>query len=166
LVPAQPTDSRWVRAWVAAVHKLFGAGDHPLRLVHNSGVGLAIQGLREWQDYTVEARLVPHLAQSFGLAVRVQGLRRYYALRLTLDGRAQLLRELDGTQVLAECACPWALYQPYDLALTAVGDRLRASVNGLPLFDVRDAALSSGAVGLLIEEGRLGVDWVQIAPAA
>ncbi len=166
LVPARPTHSRWVKAWVSAVHQLFAAGDHPLRLVHNSGLGMALQGLREWQDYKVSAQLVPHLAQSFGIAVRVQGLRRYYALRLTLDGRAQLLRELDGTLVLAECACPWALYQSSNLALTAVGDHLWASVNGVPLFDVRDEALSSGAVGLLIEEGRLGVDWVQIAPAA
>jgi hypothetical protein len=163
LVPAQPAHDRWLSGWVQAVSALGRDAEHALRLVQNSGVGLAIQGQREWTDHTVSARLVPHLARSFGLAARVQGLRRYYALRLVAGGVAQLVRELDGTHVLAEMPYAWELYRPYDLSLTVRGSKLLASVNGVVLFGVEDAgSLSSGAVGLMVEEGRLGCDWARI----
>ena len=70
--------------------------------------------------------MTPHLARSFGVAARVQGLKRYYALRLTVEGSAQLVRELDGTTVLAEAPFAWELYEPYRLTLTVRGQRIVA----------------------------------------
>jgi ADP-ribosylglycohydrolase len=164
LVPANPIDTRWLEGWASALSAMAHEwGGHTMRLVQNEGAGMAIQGQREWGDYQVEARLAPHMARSFGLAARVQGLRRYYALRLAPGGHAQLVRELDGATVLATVPYSWELYRAYDLRLTVTGARIQAAIDGMPLFDVHDPGpLASGAVGLLVEEGRLGCDWLRI----
>jgi len=155
--------TRWLDAWVQAVDAVIPEREHTYRLIQNEGTGLLIRGTRDWQDYTVSAAMTPHLARSFGVAARVQGLKRYYALRLTVEGSAQLVRELDGTTVLAEAPFAWELYEPYELTLTVRGQRIVAAVNGEPLLTAEDASpLTGGAVGLLIEEGRVGVDGVTV----
>jgi ADP-ribosylglycohydrolase len=157
----------WFNAWVRATHVAGPAADHTYRLIQDEGTGLLIQGTREWQDYAVSARLTPHLAQSFGVAARVQGLKRYYALRLVAGGKAQLVRELDGTHVLAEKPYAWQLYATYALKLVVKGQKLVGVVNGETLFEVEDdSLLTGGAVALLIEVGRLGCDDVEVGPAA
>ncbi len=42
----------------------------------------------------------PHMVKACGIAARVQGMRRYYALLITSGQRAQLVKELDGEQIL------------------------------------------------------------------
>ncbi len=155
--------TRWLDAWVRASSAVMPGAEHTYRLIQNEGTGMLIQGTREWRDYNVRARLTPHLATSFGLAARVQGLRRYYALRLVSGGVAQLLRELDGTCVLAEAPYPWRLYEPYLLDLQVRGRRLTGRVNGDTLFEIEDeSSLTGGAVALLVEQGRLGCDDVEV----
>lgn len=167
LDPPAHNGTRWLNAWVKAVDTVIPGRDHVYRLIQNEGTGLFIQGTREWQDYAVSARLTPHLALSCGVAARVQGLKRYYALKLVVGGKAQLVRELEGTRVLAEKVYPWQLYESYELGLVVQGQTLVASVNGQVLFAIEDAgSLDGGAIALLIEEGRLGVDDVQVNPIA
>src|SRR3712207_7407981 len=50
-----------------------------------------------FRSYEVAAAVVPETIAAAGIAARVQGLRRYYALLLGADGVARLVRELDGT---------------------------------------------------------------------
>ncbi len=167
LDPPAHNGTRWLNAWVKAVDMVIPGRDHVYRLIQNEGTGLFIQGAREWQNYAVSARLTPHLALSCGIAARVQGLKRYYALKLVVGGKAQLVRELDGTRVLAEKPYSWQLYESYELELMVQGQKLVASVNGQVLFELEDASpLDGGAIALLIEEGRLGVDDVQVNPIA
>ncbi len=161
---------RWLDAWVQACDAWTAdnAG-HDYRIIQNEGRGMAIQGTRQWDDYVFRARLTPHLARSFGIATRVQGLRRYYALILTVDGRAQLVRELDGTHVLAETGYDWSLYQSYELEMTLRGREIVAAVNGEPLFRMEDdeepgRLLDGGAVALLVDDGRAGCADVQVSP--
>jgi len=156
--------TRWLDAWVKAVSAVLAGTDHDLRLMQDEGTGLVLQGTREWTNYVASARLTPHLARSFGLVARAQGLRRYYALRL-VAGQAQLIRELDGTVVLADCPYPWELYRGYDLELRVDGAAICGRIDGVEVLRATDDRLTSGAVGLLIEEGRLGVDGVQVRPA-
>jgi len=157
--------TRHFNAWVQACNMAFPESEHTYRLIQDEGMGLFIQGTREWQDYAASATLTPHLARSFGVAARVQGLKRYYALKLIAGGKAQLVRELDGTHVLAEVPCAWKLYEPYKLRLEVKGDKLIGYVNGQALLRARDGALAGGALALLIEEGRLGCDEVEVEPA-
>jgi hypothetical protein len=156
----------WRRAWVDAVD--YWGDDFPdaFRLAHNRGIGLVITGTREWRDYEVSTTLTPWLAATCGLAARVQGLRRYYALLLAAGGQARLVRMLDGETVLAETrlAVDWG--RPYALCLRVTGQRLRACVDGHWLFDVEDPAspLTGGGIALLCAEGCLSADEVAVRP--
>ncbi|MEV0715538.1 hypothetical protein [Asanoa sp. NPDC050611] len=134
--------------------------------MQNRGTGLLIQGAREWRDYAVTADVTPHLAEAAGVAARVQGLRRYYALRLAGRRRVELVRHLDGPAplVLASRAYPWEFGDTHQLRLRVTGSRITAQVDGEPLFDLEDTALSCGGVALLIEQGRTATQAVQIQP--
>ena len=82
----------WSRAWVNAVSEHGYRYPEAYRLMQNHGTGMLIQGTRDWQDYSVRAEIVPHMVNSTGLAARVQGLKRYYALLVTHDQKARLVK--------------------------------------------------------------------------
>ena len=75
-------DKMWRRAWVNGVDILDERGPAAFRLIQNAGRGLIIHGAREWTDYRVTADITPHMLKAGGIAARVQGMRRYYALWL------------------------------------------------------------------------------------
>ena len=161
--------SLWQRAWVKACDDLnFGWGS-AFRLCQDpgQGMGLIIQGEREWADYTVRATIVPHLATSAGVAACVQGLQRYYALVLCDDQKARLVKRLEGLHLLCEVPFSWHVDGEYQLSLTTQGDRLIGSVNGQSVVDMRDTIrpFLCGAVGLVIESGRLDCNEVAVSPA-
>lgn len=161
----RPADggTMWRHAWVDAVDSYAARWPEPYRLIHNRGVGLLIQGTREWRDYRVSADVEPRLARAVGLAARVQGLRRYYAIRL-LDRRVvQLVRVLGAETVLAEQPFDWDFYRTYDLSLVVDGARIRASVGDVHLT-ATDSELSGGGVGLLIEDGHTATQTVRVQP--
>jgi len=157
----------WRRAWVNGVDQYAPWWPEPYRLVQNHGTGLLIQGTREWTDYRVSADVTPHMVKAAGIAARVQGMRRYYALLLCSDGKARLLKALDGNTVLAEADFAWEFGETYDLSLEVVGTRLRAWVDGQQLFEVDDAdrPLTGGGVALICEEGRTATEIVTVRPA-
>jgi ADP-ribosylglycohydrolase len=151
----------WRRAWVKTVDRWDPHWPEPFRIVQNRGTGLLIQGAREWRDYTVTADITPHLAAAVGLAARVQGLTRYYALRLTGRDRVELVRH---DTVLASRDFPWEYGTTYRLAIRAAGTRLTASVDGEVFFDLDDDAFTCGGVALLVTQGRTATQTVQITP--
>jgi hypothetical protein len=164
----RPTDggSMWRHAWTNAVDSYDQRWPEPFRIVQNHGRGLLIHGTREWRDYTVSADVTPHLAEGVGLAARVQGLRRYYAIRLARGGIAQLIRMCDSQHVLAELPLHWDFGRTYQLTLTVVGHRLIGTVDDVRLEALDDeAALDCGGVALLIEEGRTATNVVRVRPA-
>ena len=154
----------WRRAWVNGVDQYDAWWPEAFRLVQNSGRGLISQGTREWTDYCAQATLTLHLAKTAGLAVRVQGMRRYYALLLCNDGRARLIKALDGDTVLAECTFAWTFGAVHEFELSARGTSIEASIDGNLLFSVQDSdrPLDGGAVALVVEEGRIMCDAVRV----
>jgi ADP-ribosylglycohydrolase len=166
----RPADggTMWRRAWVDGFDQLSPRWPEAYRLIQNEGRGLLVQGTEEWRDYEVSATLTPHMAEAFGLAARVQGLRRYYCLLLRRDGIVRLVKSLDGEQVLAEAAVAWELGRAYTLSLEAFGSELRASVDGITVFAVEDVTrpLAGGGIALVCDEGRVGCDHVRVRPAA
>ena len=108
--------------------------------------------------------MLSFLAVSFGLAVRVQGLRRYYALLLCRDGKARLVKALDETTILKEIDFTLQFNVTYDLSLKVQGQNLQGWVNGEMLFDLvdNDHPLEGGAAALLIEEGTVNCEAVEI----
>lgn len=156
----------WRKAWVNGVDRFESPASEPFRLVQDSGRGLLITGCREWADYAVEADVTPHMAAAAGLAARVQGMRRYYALLLRGGDAVVLVKMRDGETVLAREAFRWSFDRTYALALQVVGDRVTASLDGRELFSVRDAdlPLDGGGVALVCEEGRTGTRRVAVSP--
>ncbi len=168
---ARPTvgGEMWRNAWVDGVDQYGDRWPEAYRLVQNDGVGLLIQGAREWTDYSVAARVTPHMATASGIAARVQGMRRYYALLLVAGGKARLVKALDGETVLAEADLPWEFGTAHDLRLQATGNRLQGWVDDRPLFDVTDdsaSPLRGGAVALVCQEGRMATDAVTVRPVS
>jgi ADP-ribosylglycohydrolase len=150
----------WRRAWVHGV-RFDPHWPEPFRLIQNRGRGLLIQGTREWTDYEVHAAVAPESVTAAGIAARVQGMRRYYALLLYADAA----RLVHGDRVLAEAPLQRRDYsKPHELALRVTGPRLLGAVDGRPLFDVEDGALTSGAVALVCEQGCLTCDAVHVRP--
>ena len=157
----------WRRAWVNGVDANSPRSDETFRLIQNYGTGLLMLGTREWTDYLIDADVTPHMATSAGIGVRVQGMRRYYALLLCQGGKARLVKALDGVTVLAEAEFPWEFGTTHELSLEVVGTRLRGWINRSQLFEVvdTDRPLESGGVALLCEEGRTATNVVTVQPA-
>jgi hypothetical protein len=125
-----------------------------------------MQGTREWTDYQVGAAITPHLVKAAGIAARVQGLRRYYALLLTEAGKARLIKALDGEIVLAETAFPWRFGETYEFHLQVKGQQLSAGIDGQTLFTIQDTVrpLTGGGIALVCEEGRMVTESVAVRP--
>jgi ADP-ribosylglycohydrolase len=155
----------WRRAWVNAVDHWEARYSNAFHLTQDEGTGMIAHGTRQWTDYQVQASLSSFLATSFGLAVRMQGLRRYYALLLCKDGKARLVKALDDTQMLKEVDFPLQFNVKYDLALKVTGQRLQGWVDGALLFDLVDShhPLEGGAAALLLEEGTISCESVEIS---
>ena len=79
------------------------------------------QGSLDWTDYRAEADATPWMAAGAGIAARVQGLRRYYALLLTSEGRARVVRANDDVTVLSDVAFDVEYFRTYELALEVNG---------------------------------------------
>ncbi len=156
----------WSRAWVDAVDHYDTRWREAFHLSQDRGIGLLITGSREWGNYRVETTLTAVMAAEFGIAARVQGLHRYYALLLSQDGRAQLVRELNGRTVLSVTEFPWSIDLPYHFSLSVRGNRVEAAINGKRLFDVSDGwrALDGGGVALLCTEGCIATNEVVVRP--
>jgi ADP-ribosylglycohydrolase len=157
--------SMWHRAWIDAFDKADAGRAAAFHLCQGRGTGLFIQGSRDWKDYRVEATITPRLARSFGLAARVQGLLRYYALLLGPGQRLQLVRSFDGVQVLAERPFEWRWERPYKFGLEVTGTKLAGSVNDEVAFNLEDTGspLASGGVAFICEEGLIMSDRLEIA---
>jgi hypothetical protein len=156
----------WRRAWVQGVDHYDVTPADMYRVIQDEGRGLLMQGTREWSDYQVRCRVTPHLIVAGGVGIRVQGMRRYYGLLLARDGKARLVKVLDGEKVLAEAEMPWQFDQSYDLRLSAKGIRLQGWVDGRKLIDVDDGdrPLSCGAAALICEEGHMAAGEVTVVP--
>ena len=155
----------WRNAWINAVDSLTGWAES-FRLVQNEGVGLIMQGTRDWRDYEVTADVTPHLAKRAGIAARVQGLERYYALELKSENKVQLVEVLHDETILVETDFVWGFGQTMELSLKVHGDQLIGSINGENILTATSNTFSDGAIGLLIEEGRTATNAISVKPVS
>ena len=153
----------WKRAWVDAVDQLVGWSEM-FRLVQNEGLGMISQGTREWTNYVVSADVTPHLVSRAGVAARVQGLTRFYALMVTLDQKVQLVKSVHEESVLAEAEFKWTLGDTLEMSLHVNGDVLVGKIDGAVVLTAKDTALDSGAIGLVVADGRTATNSVTVAP--
>ncbi len=160
------TAEMWRKAWIDGIDEYNPRFPEAFRLVQNSGTGLLMQGTRQWTDYEVSSEITPHMVKSAGVGARVQGMKRYYGLMLAPDGKAQIVKALDGNTVLAEKDIGWSLLGTYHLKMQVSGNRIQGWVDGKHLFDIEDndRPLTGGAIALICEEGRMASEAVTVAP--
>jgi hypothetical protein len=140
----------------------------PYRLIQNRGRGLLMQGTRQWGDYQATAHMQPHMCRAGGLAVRVQGMGRYYALLLDQE-KARIIRTFEGQDtVLAQSEGGWQWGQAYTLHLQVQGNRLVAAIDGETVLEAEDPLhlFTTGGIGLVAEAGRIGCDHVAVQPSS
>jgi hypothetical protein len=165
--PDSPGDF-WRRAWVNAVSFFSTSFPQAFRISQDRGEGMIIHGGRHWIDYRVETSLTVHLAEYAGVGVRVQGLRRYYAVLLARPDRMRLVRVHDGVvSVLAESSFAWSFETPYGFVVQVSGAVIEASVDGVQLRadDEDPLAPADGGVALILQGGACSCDAVLVAPA-
>ena len=155
----------WQRAWVDAVTRV-AHGDEPFRLIQDAGLGLLIQGTRDWRDYRVSADVTPHLAEAAGLGARVQGIERGYVLELIGRDRVRLLRRWHGETELAIMSYAWEYGTTYQLTLEVDGSSVRGWVDDRLVADIvdDDTRLVDGAVALTVRDGRTATTMVSVRP--
>ncbi len=160
----------WKKAWIYALdsNERFDAWDYwpqPYRVIQNEGRGLLIQGTRDWTDYQFAATAMPRVCEAGGIAVRAQGLQRYYALLLDHE-KTRIVRVLDGETVLAESDTGWSVEQEVDLKLKVEGNKLTAFVNGEQALEAKDPdnALTGGGIALIAQTGCIYFDKVGVRP--
>jgi len=157
----------WLRAWINAFDDVGTRWASAFHLSQNRGTGLFIQGSRDWQNYTVETAVISNPARAFGVAARVQGLTRYYALVLGPDQTLRLIRSYDSMTTLAQTQFGWTWGQPYHFHLHVYGATIIGSMNGMELIRYHDpdAKLLDGGVALVCEEGLIMTNEVKVTAA-
>jgi ADP-ribosylglycohydrolase len=161
-----PGPKIWRKAWVDGVDQWEYRWREPFRIIQNEGRGLISTGTREWTDYQVQSEITPVLIKNGGIAARVQGMKRFYALLLSSDGKLRLIKALDGDHLLAEVDYAWDVFTPYVLKLQIEGNHLTGWVNDKKLVEIIDdhQPLLGGGIALVVEEGHLMAQTVEVKP--
>ncbi|HCL5072640.1 TPA: ADP-ribosylglycohydrolase family protein [Salmonella enterica] len=163
--PAGENDFWW-RSWVNGVDLFSRHYPTSFRISKEYDEGLIIHGTRQWNNYRVRSDITLHLGDYGGLAFRVQGMRRYYAARVTRDGKIQIVRVRDAvTRVLAETKLADVYERPIAFDIAVAGNTISATVDGKTLCveDVEREAFADGGIGLLICAGALSTDAIHIS---
>ncbi len=157
------TPFHWRRSWVDLVDTWNVDSARAFSLAHGRGRGLLVRGTEDWDNYEISATLWSPLSRAFGVAARVCGRRRFYALLLTDEGRLQIVRSDRTEVVLADVAYPRQIEKEYNLALRVENQNLSGAINGHVVVRARDdRPLAGGGAALVVEEGSIESDRVEI----
>lgn len=156
----------WREAWINGVDIWDQHWQPDFQLSQNHGTGLIAQGTEEWRDYTVNANIRSPLAVSAGIAARIGGMRRYYALLLHERGVVQLVKCVNQLEVLAELPFAWEADRDYAVTLTVQGNVLTGTVDGITITATdAQGTLQGGSAGLVVETGTIVSGPITITPA-
>jgi len=156
----------WRVAWVNGVDFYSKRYAPSFRISQNRGEGMISHGTRQWTDYQVRSDIAIDLGSYGGICARVQGLRRYYAVRATRGGKLQIVRTRDDdTSVLAETDFDLVFHKTIPVTLSVAGNRISAFFGGVALEaeDTSKEAFKDGGIGLLIAEGAMSTDAVHVS---
>ncbi|MGO9413464.1 MAG: ADP-ribosylglycohydrolase family protein [Spirochaetia bacterium] len=156
----------WRRAWVNAFDHHGVIWPEAFRLSQDHGTGLHITGAHDWRDYRVSSVIASDMAVDIGLAVRVQGLQRYYALVVTSAGKTELRKVFRGTRVLGTAPCEWKEGVGRSFSIDVQGARITARIDEKVIFDVvdDDEPLDAGGIALVCTQGCISANEVRVEP--
>lgn len=155
----------WYRSWVSGVDVMHKEMPRSMVLSQSQGEGIVIYGTRDWEDYRINVpKFKVNMGAPAGIAIRVQGLNRYYSLVLMTGDKVALVKAVDEQRVtLATAGFKWALDEDYDFTLEAHGQRLQGRVNGVKI-EASDSQYPGGGLGLLVTGGSMSTDEIHIGP--
>ncbi|RFU75755.1 hypothetical protein TARUN_6514 [Trichoderma arundinaceum] len=161
--PSQKSCEFWRRAWVNGADTF---RDFSFLAAQGQGEGIVIYGTREWDDYSVTTSdFMIKFGAPAGLAIRVQGINRYYAVTFTNDKEINIVKALDAKRIpLASTAFPWELDRKYKITLTARGDTIHARVDDVEV-QASDSQYEGGGFGLVVTDGCVAAETFIIAPS-
>ena len=81
------------------------------------------------------------------------------------EQKVQLIKCVHDESVLAEADFKWSLGETLDMTLRVVGGELVGEVNGATVLTAQDSDLDTGAVGLVVADGRSATHKVRVANA-
>lgn len=155
----------WRMAWVNGASFFSKHFASAFRISQAEGEGIIIHGTREWKDYKASGNVMVHLGDYGGLAVRAQGLRRYYGARVTRDGRMQIVKVRDEEiSILAETSFDTEFEKNIAMKVSANGPRITFEADGKSISaeDTGPEAFADGGVGLLVHEGAISSNEIRI----
>lgn len=158
---AEKSNKMWYRSWVNAVD-VFHKWGPSFFIAHDQGEGLISHGTRQWRNYkAVASDFVVNWGPSAALAVRYQGLHRWYAL-MFLEDRIALIKAKDENRMeLASAYFDWFRDQKYEVSVSVEKDTITASVGSIQLT-ATDAEFANGGIALIVRNGSLSVQTIEI----
>lgn len=159
----------WHRAWISSVDKIHAKMGPSFYIAHDRGEGLLYQGTRDWTDYAVTVSgFCVNLGGPSGVLIRAQGLNRWYAAVLTMDEegvrRIAIVKARDGRRTeLTSTKFDWNVDVKYEIQVSVNGHEIVAKIGGVEL-KVRDEEFKGGAMGLIVTDGSLSADCIELGP--
>jgi hypothetical protein len=83
---------------------------------------------------------------------------------VTVDQKVQLVKSVHEESVLAEADFNWTLGDTLNMSLRVNGDELVGEIDGTVVLTAKDTSLDSGAIGLVVADGRTATNKVAVAP--
>jgi hypothetical protein len=156
----------WKHAWVSNASQ-FNTRWEGLRVSNGEGLGFIAQGSRDWKNYRVRSEITPLLAKAWGLAARIQGRERYYAVMFDKSdgGCAKLVKRVHDETVLKRDHFSWQLDQKYVVELQVENNEIQAFVDGrkiLEFADTQPLPLTGGGVALVVDTGSISTQAVHV----
>lgn len=117
--------------------------------------GEAYTGAYNWTDYTSTFYLTPLTGSEHRVNVRVQGAIRSYAIGFGTDSKVQLLKNVNGYQILEETGLDWSLQKEYKIEVGLCKNRIKVSIDDTAVFDFTDThePYLEGSVGISVQNG-------------
>lgn len=115
---------------------------------------MLVAGEASWRDYRFSVRALPRDNDGFGVVFRFRDPAHFYRLIFINDGMSggplARLDKREGGDYSELWSEPRAYREGVELQIEVIaeGDRLRGSLDGQLLFDVRDASYATGKAGL------------------
>ena len=165
--PSDAPGQLWHRAWINGVNNFHHVNPtDPFHIGQDHGEGIITFGTREWTDYRVIVpRLIVRLGSLACVAVRVQGLNRYYSLVFTDGNRVAIFKARDDKRTeLVSAAFEWKLDAPYEVSITVQNNSIKGCIAGGPSLEATDDSYVGGGIGLLVANGAVSANQFNMLP--
>ncbi|KAI0108779.1 ADP-ribosylglycohydrolase [Hypoxylon sp. NC0597] len=138
-------------------------------VAQDRGEGIVSYGTREWADYCVVVKdFVVNLGHAAGVATRVNGLNRYYALVFMkgegTDKTVALVHSFDDEKIeLDSMEFEWEYDVPYTITFQVQGPNLQAQFGDVVL-SAYHTHYPGGGIGLMVDDGSLLSGDIEVGP--